>query len=148
MSVHELQAFLDQYEIEHFAATELLSRVARGGPRVVVPPAVLWPNAIPTLRCADEIRRRLGAPITVSWYRTDAYNQIVRGSPTSEHKEFRAGDLFADDLAELRRVAAEVMDEADAEGLATGLAYYDRFIHIDVGATKRWHRRWRRDFRS
>lgn len=127
----------------HFRAGELRSREVRSGPKMVGPHDHLWGNIIPTLHAADLIRDRLGTPVrVVSGYRTPEYNMLVDGSPTSEHVEFRALDLAADDHARLIEIATDVMDALDARGCATGLGIYDTFVHIDVGATKQHRRRW------
>lgn len=145
--IDDLQALLDDHEIEHFHASELLSREKPRGPKVVVPPEDLWPNILQTLVCADQIRERIGAPVHVwSGYRTREYNELVGGSPTSEHVQFRALDLHVPDAyEELKAIAAEVMDHAFAAGHATGLGTYDRsrFVHIDTGGLVSGHDRHR-----
>lgn len=142
-----LQDLLDQHGIRFFGAHELHGRETRGGPFVIVPPVDLWPNIIPTLELADEIREKMGSPLHVwSGYRSPEYNTLVGGSPTSEHMEFRALDLHSPtDYERLKAIAAEVMDHAAARGLRTGLGTYDdsRFLHIDTGAEKARYRRWK-----
>lgn len=138
-----IDEYLSQHAVRYFRAHELASRIVRGGPRTVVPPEPLWARLIPTLHAADLIRERLGAPVrVVSGYRTREYNDLVGGSPTSEHVQCRALDLAADDHEALVRIARDVIDELAARGAATGYGVYDTFVHIDVGSTKAQRRRW------
>ena len=138
-----LQDYLDEHGIMHFRAAELLSREVKGGPKIIEPPVGLWPHILQTLECADEIRDILGAPVrVVSGYRTEAYNRLVGGVPKSEHPEFRALDLRADDHDALVAAAKRVMDSAHARGIRTGLGIYPSFVHIDTGSRKAFLRRW------
>lgn len=41
----------------------------------------------------DVFELKLTTTSTASGYRTDQLNELVNGSPTSQHKEFKAGDL-------------------------------------------------------
>jgi uncharacterized protein YcbK (DUF882 family) len=147
----DLQQLLDAHGIEHFTIagdSRILSPVARFQPGTVVPPVELWPNIIPTLQLADEIREMIGRPIrVVSGYRSPEYNAIVGSTPASEHVQFRAVDLAVgiDDYNRLVACAASVMNHADARGMRTGFGRYDLdyFVHIDTGSTKGRRRRWK-----
>lgn len=150
MSIQRLQNFLDQAGIEHFEAASLPSRKVRGGRKVDLPPENYWSRIIPTLRAADEIRNRLGVPVVIqSAYRTPNYNTHILKNESgnkSEHVQFRALDLSCSDHDRLLQVATEVMNELQNVGERTGLGYYDNFVHIDVGSTRR--PKWRGDNRS
>lgn len=139
-----LQDYLDENGIVFFSASELGSRTPESRDKTVEAPPPFWPNILETLKCADEIRRRLGAPVfVISAYRSPEYNEHVSGSKTSEHMTFRALDLdWHGSMDELYDTAQAVMDEAAERGLATGLGFYPTFVHIDTGATKAHLRRW------
>lgn len=139
-----LDDLIKSHGIQYFRASELLSREERGGPKILEPPADLWPRILPTLELADEIREILGAPVRViSGYRSPEYNRKVGGAAKSEHVEFRALDLtWSGPMSRLWMVASEVMDHAHARGIRTGRGLYDTFVHIDTGSTKGTIRRW------
>jgi len=90
-----------------------------------------------TIQFADELRKRYGGPISVvSGYRIDEYNELVGGSPESEHKAFRALDLSvgANNHLRLISLATALAQEYKEDGIEVGIGIYRRFIHVDVGA--------------
>ena len=128
-----MQDFLDQFKIQYFSAAELTYLRREDEHRT--PPQNLWHNIIPTVTIADCIRKLWGAPIYVtSAWRPDWYNELVGGSPTSEHKKFRAMDIHVEDMDAFYPVAKAVVEAARARGLNVGLLRYESFIHIDVNA--------------
>ncbi len=87
-----------------------------------------------------EVRMFLGCPLIVnSWYRTKAYNKLVKGKPSSKHLTGIAVDFYTRDY-----VPAEVAFVL--EGLIRigaimqgGIGVYEDFVHYDCRNTKaRW----------
>lgn len=135
----ELQQRLDAIRIRHFTANELTYH-RRWNMHQTPPDEILY-RIMPTVKLADSIRHGLGAPIRVaSGYRTEDYNELVGGSPMSEHVNFRAMDIQSEDpdrLEEMRAIAIAVVDHARRMGRNVALIHYDTFIHIDVGSKRR-----------
>jgi uncharacterized protein YcbK (DUF882 family) len=88
-----LGEYIKRHGIKYFSERELL-RVASLGRVLDAPPVELWPRIIPTLRLADELRERMGLPLSVSscWRPADI-NKRVGGASKSAHVYFRAIDL-------------------------------------------------------
>lgn len=137
----DFQQFLDRNNIEFFTAREVLFL---GNSNTwlklnTTPEPTLWPNILPALAAADELRRRLGRPIQIlSAYRNLPYNRAIGGARASQHTQFRALDLTAKvPIPELARLARQIR----AEKLFTGgLGTYPGFIHIDSRrANADWH---------
>lgn len=90
------------------------------------------------VRTVDEIRRRLGIPVSVvdaggSGVRCPEHNAEVGGVYNSEHLYGRAADLHsAASPANMQAVAEEVM------GHTGGIGLYDWGIHVDTGKYSRW----------
>jgi uncharacterized protein YcbK (DUF882 family) len=128
----EFQQFLDRNGIEFFSAREVLFL---GNSNTwlklnTVPDPSLWPNILPALSAADELRRRLGRPVQIlSAFRNPAYNRAIGGARNSQHTQFRALDLTARvPIPELARLARQIR----AEKLFTGgIGTYPGFLHID-----------------
>ena len=91
------------------------------------------------VRTVDEIRRRLGVPISIvtaggSGVRCQKHNAEVRGVANSEHLYGRAADLHSSaSPAKMKAVAEEVM------GNTGGIGLYDWGIHVDTGKYSRWN---------
>lgn len=91
------------------------------------------------VRTVDEIRRRLGMPISIvdaggSGVRCPTHNANVGGVANSEHLYGRAADLHSSaSAAKMKAVAEEVM------GNTGGIGLYDWGIHVDVGKYSRWN---------
>lgn len=91
------------------------------------------------VRTVDEIRRRLGVPISIvdaggSGVRCPVHNANVGGVANSEHLYGRAADLHSSaSPARMKAVAEEVM------GATGGIGLYDWGIHVDTGKYSRWN---------
>lgn len=91
------------------------------------------------VRTVDEIRRRLGIPISIvtsggSGVRCPKHNADVGGVANSEHLYGRAADLHSSaSPAKMKAVAEEVM------GITGGIGLYEWGIHVDTGKYSRWN---------
>lgn len=91
------------------------------------------------VRTVDEIRRRLGIPISIvtaggSGVRCKKHNAEVGGVANSEHLYGRAADLHSSaSPAKMKAVAEEVM------GNTGGIGLYNWGIHVDTGKYSRWN---------
>ena len=90
------------------------------------------------VRTLDEIRRRLGVPVTIveaggSGVRCERHNAAVGGVANSQHLYGRAADLHSSlSPARMKAAAEEVM------GQSGGIGLYDWGIHVDTGTYSRW----------
>jgi uncharacterized protein YcbK (DUF882 family) len=132
----EFQSFLDRNGIEFFSAKEVLYLGASNAWLKLnsTPEPSLWPNILPALSAADELRRRLGKPIQIlSAFRNPAYNRAIGGARNSQHTQFRALDLTAKvPIPELAALAKQIRTEKIFTG---GLGIYPGFIHLDSRPT-------------
>ena len=84
------------------------------------------------VRTVDEIRRRLGVPVTIvesggSGVRCEIHNRNVGGVENSDHKTGNAADLHSDKSPEeMARVAEEVMGNTGQIGI------YSWGIHVGI----------------
>ena len=87
------------------------------------------------VRAVDEIRRRLGIPVSIgSGVRCPKHNAAVGGVSNSQHLLGRAADLHsAESPAKMKEVAEEVM------GNTGGIGLYSWGIHVD---TREVYARW------
>ena len=91
------------------------------------------------VRTVDEIRRRLGVPVSIvdaggSGVRCEVHNAAVGGVYNSEHLYGKAADLHSSaSPARMKAVAEEVM------GQSGGIGLYDWGIHVDTGKHSRWN---------
>ena len=87
------------------------------------------------VRAVDEIRRRLGIPVSIgSGVRCQKHNAAVGGVSNSKHLLGKAADLHsAASPAKMKEVAEEVM------GNTGGIGLYDWGIHVD---TREVYARW------
>ena len=87
------------------------------------------------VRTVDEIRRRLGIPVSIgSGVRCQKHNAAVGGVYNSEHLYGRAADLHSDASPErMKDIAEEVM------GNTGGIGLYSWGIHVDTGKYSRWN---------
>ncbi len=88
-----------------------------------------------TVRAVDEIRRRLGVPVTISsGLRCPQHNANEGGVSNSQHLYGIAADLHSSVSPQrMKEVAEEVLGDTGGIGL------YDWGIHVDTRATKaRW----------
>lgn len=74
-----------------------------------------------------------------SGYRTDDYNEKVGGSPKSQHKKAKAGDLVSEVLSP-RKLAAEIkLLIKQGKMKQGGVGIYPSFVHYDIRGTEaRW----------
>ena len=80
-----LNAFLAERHVQFFSGKEIAQRR--------VPPRELWPNIVPTLWFAQELRKAFGPTVVGSGYRDPSHNASVGGAPDSLHLYFNALDL-------------------------------------------------------
>ena len=91
------------------------------------------------VRTIDEIRRRLGVPVSIvdaggSGVRCTQHNSNVGGVYNSEHLYGRAADLHSSaSPSRMKQVAEEVMRNTGGIGL------YSWGIHVDTGKYSRWN---------
>lgn len=87
------------------------------------------------VRTVDEIRRRLGIPVSISsGVRCQKHNAAVGGVYNSEHLYGRAADLHSAASPErMKAIAEEVM------GNTGGIGLYSWGIHVDTGKYSRWN---------
>lgn len=91
-----------------------------------------------TVRMADEIRKRVGVPLTVnSGARCKQHNANVGGVSNSLHTTGQAVDLSGSiSPAKLRQIAEQV--QAEMIPGRGGLGLYSWGVHIDNGKKSRW----------
>lgn len=91
-----------------------------------------------TVRMADEIRKRVGVPLTVnSGVRCKQHNANVGGVSNSLHTTGQAVDLSGSiSPAKLRQIAEQV--QAEMIPGRGGLGLYSWGVHIDNGKKSRW----------
>jgi hypothetical protein len=134
------QKFLDRNKIVYFSAREVLYLGAMNAYLRcnAIPEESLWPNIIPALRAADEIRARVGVPLKIlSAYRNENYNRAIGGTKGSFHTQFRALDLTARiAIPDLYRAAIAVREAKIFDG---GVGRYPGFVHIDNGPHRNWN---------
>lgn len=118
-------------DIRYFTRAEFRCTCGRYGGFPVEPQEAM-------VRTVDEIRRRLGIPVSVvdaggSGVRCPEHNAEVGGVVNSEHLYGRAADLHsATSTAKMLAVAEAVM------GNTGGIGLYDWGIHVDTGKYSRW----------
>ncbi|MGA0614922.1 caspase family protein [Paracoccus sp. KR1-242] len=144
-TMQRFSSFIAPLGLRHFAAEEFLALGAGhfGGGAAhglnSAPPEQLWPNILPTAQVLDQLRARLGVPVTInSAYRNAAYNQAIGGEPHSWHMQFRACDISADGAS--ARKVADTLSEMRGEGLFRGgIGRYAGFTHVDTrGVNADW----------
>lgn len=133
--VREYRSFLAAHPLRHLSPREVLRPhfKTRDGIVCGLPPKELWPDLLPTLRAADELRQRLGVPlrVVISAYRSPQYNAKCPGAARySQHLYNRALDLVFDCPPE---EAFAMADQMRREGVFEGgLGLYKSFIHLDT----------------
>jgi len=134
--------FLGTLNLRYITPREIISphRRERNGVANVLPPRKFWRRMVPTLEVADELRHRLGVPLSyiTSAFRSVEYNaQCPGASPGSYHTKNIALDLVYDCPT---TVAIEEARKMRDEGLFKGgLGLYKSFIHIDTrGRNANW----------
>jgi N-acetylmuramoyl-L-alanine amidase len=139
----EFAAFIATLHLQHFSSPEFLvlgSGNAAGhcAGKNHVPDKALWPNIAKTALMLDEIRRRLGASISIhSVYRAPAYNSCVGGKPASLHLSFNAIDwsCSAGTVQEWHQTAVAV--RSSNAMFVGGIGFYvaGNFVHVDTRGT-------------
>jgi hypothetical protein len=129
------QEFVASLKLEKISPDVILEphfHTARGV-RNSLPPKSLWANMEPTLRVADELAKRLGAPLVRinSAYRSPRYNARIGGAASgSQHLNNNALDLkFACGASEVAHLARRLRDEGSFAG---GIGIYRKFVHLDT----------------
>jgi hypothetical protein len=134
--------FIDSLALPNFRGAEMLAgfRRTRGGVRNSTPPRELWPNIVPALVVAQEIRNQVGRLDITSSYRSQSYNVAVSGAHNSFHVQFRALDLVPALVSVLRlHIVAQSMRGKKFFNphtkkqfiFAGGIGKYKSFVHID-----------------
>ncbi|MGJ8725084.1 MAG: D-Ala-D-Ala carboxypeptidase family metallohydrolase [Roseibacillus sp.] len=133
--------FLDKHAFRYIRTHEIITPHTRTRKGVAngLPRKSLWHNIPETLRVADEVRHRLGTPLSyiTSAYRTPAYNRECGGATRSYHTRNNALDLVYEAGSEAAyEVAFQLREEGFFQG---GLGFYSGFIHIDTrGSNATW----------
>lgn len=117
-------------EIEFFKRNEFKCKCGKFCDGFPVEPAEA------TVRAVDEIRRRLGVPVTISsGIRCAQHNANVDGVSNSQHLTGLAADLHSSASPQKMKEVAEAV-----LGNTGGIGLYDWGIHVDTRATKaRWN---------
>lgn len=147
----QLAKFIDRLALPHFRGKEVADYANRTRGRVKnsVPPEAIWPNIIPTLIVANELREMMDVPLTItSAYRSPSYNTAVGGETGSYHMRFMALDLIPSNgnvkfLAECARKIRghqfKVPGSNDSFVWMGGIGVYPNFVHIDCrGYNANW----------
>lgn len=135
-------AFIETLGLRYLEPHEILRahRRMRNGVANELPPRRLWRRMGPTLVAADELRHRLGSPLTyiTSAYRSPAYNRQCPGAARrSYHTKNQALDLVYECGPQR---AFEEAKRMRAEGVFSGgLGRYESFMHLDTrGRNATW----------
>jgi GH24 family phage-related lysozyme (muramidase) len=104
------------------------------------PPHELWNKIGPTARVLDRVRDLLGTPIvTLSVYRSPAYNKKIGGAKSSEHMKFTAVDFLAKSNSGPAEWANVVRQLRQSGAFKGGIGVYSSFVHVDTrGVDKDW----------
>lgn len=159
-----LQDWLDSHNIDAFSAKEItvLFNSKWKGPDRVCPPEHIFSNMRLTMHAAQLIRtlwgqrHKDGRIRCLSGFRPEAYNDILyaeerKDDPSagmaSQHIFFRALDLqpYNGKIVEFTALVEAVMTLM-ACYWPTGFGKYNTFVHIDIGGTGKYERRW--DYRD
>lgn len=137
----EFSAFLNgKMTLRHFRPHEFLAMGgSHGSPGAScfglnsLPPKPLWDNVVPLAKVIDELRHRLGAPVSLSSvYRNRPYNSCIGGENNSHHMKFHAADWVCQDgrgSSHWHSVAKDLRAEGFFKG---GIGKYASFIHVDT----------------
>lgn len=126
--------FLDNYSFRYIRTHEVITPHCRtrSGVSNSLPPKSLWHHITSPLEVADEIRHRLGSPLSyiTSAYRTPAYNRKCGGTSRSFHTKNNALDLVYEAGSDAAcDVALKLRKEGFFQG---GIGHYSGFVHIDT----------------
>jgi hypothetical protein len=138
----EYAEFLHSLDLRHISSDEVIDphRNICNGVDNELPPERLWEKLSTTLRVADEIRERLGAPLVrfSSAYRSPRYNcQIPGAVHNSYHTRNQALDIvYYCKIRDAYNMAVRLRNEGFFRG---GIGLYPTFIHIDTrGYSANW----------
>jgi len=139
VSAPDFAAWFAAQRFRNFEAREFTGYFAavRKGVRNHTPPRSLWPNIVPALRVADDLRDSFGEPcIILSSYRAPDYNRAVGGAPASLHMQFKALDLCLP-LVGARQAYRRLVEWRRAGRFTGGLGLYPSsgFVHLDTRGT-------------
>lgn len=98
------------------------------------PPGDTWEHINNTALALDELRGRLGRPITLlSVYRSPAYNKAIGGASKSQHVQFSAVDFVVQGSPVGPLQWASALREMRSSGLFKGgIGTYASFVHVDT----------------
>ena len=102
-------------------------------------PDELKPNVLKLANQLQIIRDSINEPIYInSGYRTIPYNKSVKGSKKSQHIYANAADFYCKNLTP-KQLYIIIQNLINADKILDGgLAYYDTFVHYDIGKPRRW----------
>lgn len=138
--MQDLATFIGSFGLKFFKPYEFMvmgsdhaSPNRKGYGKNGLPPRNLWPNIWPTAQVLDLLRSQLSHPIvTLSVFRTPAYNGAVGGKPASLHMKFNAIDFTAKGLGSPTDWG-NILAGMRASGIfAGGIGVYPGFIHVDT----------------
>lgn len=103
-------------------------------------PAELIPNVQELANNLQVLRDYIDEPVHLnSGYRSDAYNKKVGGSPNSQHKKAKAGDLVTKSYTpkQLAAIIKKLIKQGKMK--QGGVGIYPSFTHYDTRGTEaRW----------
>ncbi|GLK80866.1 D-Ala-D-Ala carboxypeptidase family metallohydrolase [Methylopila turkensis] len=144
-----LDAHIAALGLKHFKAYEFrVKGASHGNPKSAAyglntdPPAALYGHIDKTARVLDELRERLGRPITLSSvYRSKAYNKAIGGAADSSHLRFNAVDFAVVGSPFGPAHWAAALREMRSAGLFSGgIGTYSTFVHVDTrGSDADWN---------
>jgi Peptidase M15 len=152
-----LQGMLEENGVAGIVPTWQLWRVDAqyasrcGTAYFATPPVERWGEVIPTLKLLREKVIPVTGPLeVVSGWRSPAINTCVKGASRSQHLQFKALDLVANQRSDKRKLFKDLCDMQRAAGSKSALglgAYFDpsdparntegRF-HIDASGYRTW----------
>lgn len=140
----DLASFINDLGLRRFKGQEIAAYATRKRGQIVnsLPHESLWPNIVPTLIVADELREVIDVPLTItSAYRSPMYNRAVGGERNSYHMQFKALDLvpqgatpraLAAAARKLRGRKFKIPGTNDSFVFRGGIGTYETFVHIDT----------------
>lgn len=117
---------------KNFQAKEFYSRVKKGGPKQIPPPAKYAGNLQALAINLQKIRDRVGPLNINSGYRTTKYNATVGGASNSQHLYAKAADISSPTMTgpELHEVVIDLINQGAIHN--GGVGKYNTFVHYDI----------------